>query len=188
MAGRRLDWPRSSYGQLVGSCEHGNEHSGFSECEEFIYRRRNCLVCQKEFCCTWLVNKTLKTFTVWNCCAELVQSVQRLGTSWMVRGPNSDGSEIFSTCADRPLAPHSFVYNGYRVKRPGRGVNHPPSSSAEVKERVELPSTPTLGFGPLLGWTVHLICNCLWQWNGTLIALMSVSVHRKLIVPLLQHR
>jgi hypothetical protein len=24
------------------------------------------------------------------------------------------------------------------VKRPGRGVDHPPSSSAEVKERVEL--------------------------------------------------
>jgi len=25
------------------------------------------------------------------------------------------------------------------VKRPGHGVNHPPPSSAEVKERVELP-------------------------------------------------
>jgi hypothetical protein len=24
------------------------------------------------------------------------------------------------------------------IKRPGRGVNHPPQSSAEVKERVEL--------------------------------------------------
>jgi hypothetical protein len=38
------------------------------------------------------------------------------------------------------------------VKRPGRGVDHPPSSSAEVKERVELylytpcgPSWPVLG-------------------------------------------
>ena len=34
------------------------------------------------------------------------------------------------------------------VKRPGRGVDHPPSSSAEVKERVELhvysPSGPSL--------------------------------------------
>jgi hypothetical protein len=39
--------------------------------------------------------------------------------------------------------PASFLYNGYRVsfpgvKRPGRGVDHPPSSSARVKERVEL--------------------------------------------------
>jgi len=38
------------------------------------------------------------------------------------------------------------------VKRPGRGVDHPPTSSAEVKERVELylyfpsgPSWPVLG-------------------------------------------
>jgi len=38
------------------------------------------------------------------------------------------------------------------VKRPGRGVDHPPQSSAEVKERVELylystsgPSWPVLG-------------------------------------------
>jgi hypothetical protein len=38
------------------------------------------------------------------------------------------------------------------VKRPGRGVNHPPPPSAEVKERVELylfspfgPSWPALG-------------------------------------------
>ena len=38
------------------------------------------------------------------------------------------------------------------VKRPGRGVDHPPPSSAEVKERVELyiyspfgPSWPVLG-------------------------------------------
>ena len=38
------------------------------------------------------------------------------------------------------------------VKRPGRGVDHPPSSSAEVKERIELyiyspsgPSWPVLG-------------------------------------------
>jgi hypothetical protein len=37
----------------------------------------------------------------------------------------------------------SLLYNGYRVsfpgvKRPGRNVNHPPPSSAEVKERIEL--------------------------------------------------
>ena len=34
------------------------------------------------------------------------------------------------------------LYSGYRVltgvKRPGPGVDHPPQSSAEVKERVEL--------------------------------------------------
>jgi len=42
------------------------------------------------------------------------------------------------------------------VKRPGRGVDHPPPSSAEVKERVELyqysPSAPSW---PVIGWTLH---------------------------------
>jgi hypothetical protein len=41
------------------------------------------------------------------------------------------------------------------VKRPGRGVHHPPSSSAEVKERVELYLYSTSGpSSPVLGWTL----------------------------------
>ena len=41
------------------------------------------------------------------------------------------------------LGSTSLLFNGYLVsfswvKQPGRGVNHPPPSSAEVKERVEL--------------------------------------------------
>ena len=54
----------------------------------------------------------------------------------------------------------SLLYNGHRVsfrvvKRPGRGVKHPPPSIAEVKERVELylysPSGPSwLVLGPAL--------------------------------------
>jgi hypothetical protein len=35
------------------------------------------------------------------------------------------------------------------VKRPGRGFNYPPSSCAEVKERVELTSSTPLGFRAL---------------------------------------
>jgi hypothetical protein len=53
--------------------------------------------------------------------------------------------------------PPSLLYDGYRVsflgvKRPGRGVDHPPSPSARIKQRVELylyspsgPSWPVLG-------------------------------------------
>jgi hypothetical protein len=86
-----------------------------------------------------------------------VQSVQRLATGWTVRGSNPGGGEIFRTRPDRPWGLPSLLYNGYRVsfpevKRPGRGVDHPPTSSAEVKERVELylyslsgPSWPFLG-------------------------------------------
>ena len=44
------------------------------------------------------------------------------------------------------------------VKRPGRGVDYPPASSAEVKERVELylysPSGPSWS---VLGWTLPLL-------------------------------
>ena len=46
--------------------------------------------------------------------------------------------------------PANLLWNGYRfsflgVKRPGYGVDHSPPSSVEVKERVELYSTPALG-------------------------------------------
>ena len=66
------------------------------------------------------------------------------------------------TCPDRPWGPTSLLYNWYRVffpgvKRLGSGVDHPPPSSAEVKERVELylfsPSGPSW---PVLGWTLPL--------------------------------
>jgi hypothetical protein len=57
------------------------------------------------------------------------------------------------------LGPASLLYNGYRVfpgcKRPGRGVDHPPPSSAEVEGRVELyiysPSSPSWY---VLGWNL----------------------------------
>ena len=39
---------------------------------------------------------------------------------------------------------------GTGVKRPGRDVDHPHTSSAEVKERVELHPTPRLGLRGLL--------------------------------------
>jgi hypothetical protein len=50
---------------------------------------------------------------------------------------------IFRARPDRSSGPTSFLYSGYRryfpgVKRPGRGVDHPPPSSAGVKERVEI--------------------------------------------------
>jgi hypothetical protein len=67
------------------------------------------------------------------------------------------GAEIFCSRPDRPWAPPSLLHNGYRVSFPGRGVDHPPPSSAEVKERVELylysPSGPSW---PVLGRTLPL--------------------------------
>jgi len=53
------------------------------------------------------------------------------------------------------------------VKRPWRGVDHPPQSSAEVKERVELylysPSGPSW---PVPGWTLPIHLPCQQPTNG----------------------
>ena len=75
--------------------------------------------------------------------AGIAQSVQRLATGWKVWGSNPCGGEIFRTCPDRPWSPSTLLYNRYRVsfsrvRRPGRGVNQPPPSRAEVEEGVEL--------------------------------------------------
>ena len=58
-------------------------------------------------------------------------------------GIESRGGENFHTPPDWSWGPPSLLRNGYRVpfpgvKQPGSGVNHPPISSDEVKERVEL--------------------------------------------------
>ena len=81
------------------------------------------------------------------------------------RIPVGGGGEILSSCPDRPWGPPSPLYDGYRisfpgVKRPGRGFDHWPPSSAEVKERVQLhlyssfgPSWPVIGWiSPLIYW------------------------------------
>ena len=60
--------------------------------------------------------------------------------------------EVLRTSPDRSWDPHLLLYNEYWVSFPGvkrlkSGVNHPPQSSAEVKERVEpyvcFPSGPS---------------------------------------------
>ena len=67
----------------------------------------------------------------------------RLDTERTVRESNPGAGEVFRTRPDRPWGPPSLLYNGYRVslpglKRPGRGLNHPPLYIDEVKEIVEL--------------------------------------------------
>ena len=64
-------------------------------------------------------------------------------TGWTVRGSNPDWDKIFYVLKahpDRPWDPPSLLYNGYRgsfpgVKRPGRGVDHTPQSSVEVRHK-----------------------------------------------------
>jgi len=72
-------------------------------------------------------------------------SVVGTGTRYGLDGPGIEfwcGRDI-RTRPDRQWDPPSLLHNGYRlsfpgVKRPKRGVKHPPPSSAEGKERIEL--------------------------------------------------
>ena len=67
------------------------------------------------------------------------------------------GAKFSAAAQTTPEAHSAFLHNRYRVsllgaKRPGRSVNHPPLSSAEVKEGLELYLTPCLGLhGQLQG-------------------------------------
>jgi hypothetical protein len=78
-----------------------------------------------------------------------------------------DGLGIESRCGARFSAPvqtgsgtHPASYtmgsgSFPEVKQPGRGVNHPPTRNAEVKEKVELyPSSTLLLSWPVIGLTV----------------------------------
>ena len=73
------------------------------------------------------------------------------------------GSDIFRTCPAQPWGPPWLLYNGYRViprgvKRPGLGLNHAPSSSVEVKERVELYLySPSGSSWQVLEWTLSSV-------------------------------
>ena len=74
--------------------------------------------------------------------AEIGQSVWGIVTGWTVRGSNPSGGEYYATVQTGPGAhPVSYTMGTKSfpaVKRPGRGVDHPPPSSDEVTERVEL--------------------------------------------------
>ena len=85
--------------------------------------------------------------------AAIAQSVQRLATGWTVQGSNPGGGARFSAPVQtghgaNPMGTGSFT----GVKRPARGADRPPPSSAEVEERVQLylystpgPSWPAIG-------------------------------------------
>ena len=77
------------------------------------------------------------------------------------QGIESRWGKIFRTSPEWPCGPPSSCKMGTEsfpgVKRPGRGVDHPPASSADVKERVELYLFPPSGPSwPVIGWTVPL--------------------------------
>jgi len=76
-----------------------------------------------------LVYKTLLLYSITDCVP--LPSVWLLAAGWTVWRSNPGRGEIFRTHPDRLRSPLS-------LKRPRRDGDHPPPSSAEVKEREEL--------------------------------------------------
>jgi hypothetical protein len=70
----------------------------------------------------------------------MAQLVKLLATGWTVRGLNP-GRETFSAPlmagpGFHPASNTMSIGSFSGVKRPGRGVDHTPPSSAEIKDRV----------------------------------------------------
>jgi hypothetical protein len=85
---------------------------------------------------------------------------------WTVHGSNPAGGKIFLTCLGLLWGPLSLLYNGYSVSFPGvkclgRGVDHPPPYSAEVKERVQLLTPPRRSW-LVTGWKIPLPYKGYW--------------------------
>ena len=76
-------------------------------------------------------------------------------TGYTVRGSSSGGGEISAPIQNAPGA-HSASYtmgtgSFLELKRPGRGVDISPSSSAEAKESVELHFYSSGPYWPVIG-------------------------------------
>jgi hypothetical protein len=73
------------------------------------------------------------------------------------------GGKICCTYPDQSWSPPNLLCNGYWVyflgkKWPERGIDHPPTSSTEVKERVEVYLYSLSGPSwPVVGWKLTLL-------------------------------
>ena len=109
----------------------------------------------------WILPGRMDVCLLCVACCQVAQSVLWLSTGWTGRGSNPGGTRFSAPAQTRSEAhPTTYImatrsFSG--VKWPGRGIDHPPLSSAEVKERVQLhlysPSGPSW---PVLGWNLPL--------------------------------
>ena len=129
----------------------------------------------------YLRNKACDVRVTW---VGIAPSVYRLATGWTVRGSNTGGARFSAPVLTGPGAHPAFCTRGTGsfpgVKRPGRVVDHPFPSSAEVKESIELYLCSPSG----------LSCRVLWRTLPSLhVTLWHVSVtglvhkHGRILLP-----
>jgi hypothetical protein len=95
--------------------------------------------------------------------AGIAQSVQRFDTAWKFRNPmHADNVSVLHNRPDRPpRGPFSLLYNGYRssfagVKRPGRGVDHPPHLAPRLRISTATPLLPVCVFYGMLEGDLYI--------------------------------
>jgi hypothetical protein len=118
---------------------------------------------------------------------RIAQSVQRLVTGWMVRGSNLGGGEIFRTRPDRPWGLPSLPNNGYRVfpgvKRPGRGIDHPPHLAPRLKKEYSCNCSPSLGRRGLFKGELYWTVRALNSWRVWRASFLQVQTEEKYAQP-----
>jgi hypothetical protein len=85
-----------------------------------------------------------------------------IATCYGVEGPRIEfrWGEMFRTRPERPWGPPSLLYVQWvpgpspGVKRPGRGVNHPPHLAPRLNKEYSYTSTPSLGLRGLFTFTL----------------------------------
>jgi hypothetical protein len=129
-----------------------------------IIRRINCINTTSGICHSVSVNVSCKTCTVNKINKTIIYAqydAVGIATRYGLGGPGIESRwERFSAPVQTGPGVHSACYtmgtgSFPRVKRPGRGVDHPPPSGAEVQERVELYIFSASGPSwCVLGWTL----------------------------------
>ena len=105
----------------------------------------------------------LSTATIWAGIAQSVYWLVRAGRSWDWIPVRARFSAPVQTGPGAHPASYTMGTGSFPgVRRRGRGVDHPLSSSAEVKERVELYLYSPSG---LLGWTLPLTLQLQFVFN-----------------------
>ena len=103
---------------------------------------------------------------------RVAQSVQRLVTSWTVRGSNPGAGEIFRTCPDRPWVHPAFCTMGtgsFPGVRSGRGVTLTPHPLLVPWSR----KSRAITLLPL--WAVRPV-QSLSAWQGCTLPLLLLSI------------
>ena len=93
---------------------------------------------------------------------------------------------------DRPRGPTNLLHHGYRVafpgvERPGRGVDHPYPSSAEVEEIVELYLYSAVPSCHVTVWPLPLHCGTFSFPTCSAIIELPVYPVRRLLLHISEH-